>query len=106
MMNETTAHEGDALQVSPPHLIKDLPHIRLDKFLSTYINSTGLATNFYDLTVIFGKVTVSDAGEPVVEDHAAITMSWEHAKALATGLKQAVDNYEQNLQVKVRDLAK
>jgi len=33
-------------------------------------------------------------------------MSWEHAKALATGLKQAVDNYEQNLQVKVRNLPK
>jgi hypothetical protein len=57
--------------------------------------------------MVFGNITISaSGGGATIEDHAAIAMSWEHAKALAAGLEQAVEQYEEDNKVKVRDLPK
>src|ERR1700693_1761382 len=87
-------------------LVKDLPHVRFEKFTSAYVNNTGVAANFYDLALVFRNVTVDASNDARIEDHAAITMSWEHAKAIAAGLRQAVENYEKEHNGKVRDVSK
>ena len=76
------------------NLVKDLPQTRSPRYVEAYSNNLGLAANFYDVTLIFGQVVVSPQGMPVVENSAAIAMSWEHAKALAAGLSKAVEAYE------------
>ena len=88
----------------PRELVKDLPHARSDSFVSTYANNTGLVATFYDVTLIFGKVAVDPAATGVIEDHAAISMSWEHAKALVNGIRKAIEKYEEEHNVRVRDL--
>lgn len=74
--------------------VTDLPQIRSPRYVEAYSNNLGLAANFYDVTLIFGQVLVSPQGTPIVENSAAISMSWEHAKALAAGLSRAVEAYE------------
>jgi hypothetical protein len=84
------------------NLVRDLPQIRSPHFLEAYSNNVGLAANFYDITLHFGKVTVSPEGKPVVENTAAVTMSWEHAKALVAGLNHAIQDYEKDHLTKIR----
>jgi hypothetical protein len=88
--------------------LKDLPHTRASDFRLVYTNNTGLALNFYDITLIFGYV-VPDAfkpGETQIEDRVAVTMSWEHAKALVNGLRSVVEQYESENNAKLRELPK
>ena len=90
MSEPTTPVEVEASR----NLVKDLPQIRSPRYVEAYSNNLGLAANFYDVTLIFGQVVVSPEGKPVVENSAAIAMTWEHAKALAAGLSKAVEAYE------------
>jgi uncharacterized protein DUF3467 len=96
--NDIVAPQAPKMQVA------NLRQIRAQDFVQTYVNNTGLALNFYDLTLIFGNITVGSDGEPVVENHAAVTMSWEHAKSLAKGIMKAVEKYEEENNTTVRKL--
>lgn len=84
------------------NLVKDLLQTRSPRFIEVYSNNVGLAANFYDVTIIFGQVLVSQQGTPVVENTAAVAMSWEHAKALAAGLTRAVEAYEKEHSTTIR----
>jgi hypothetical protein len=84
------------------NLVRDLPQTRSPQYMEVYSNNIGLAANFYDVTIIFGKVVVSQQGIPVVENTTAVAMAWEHAKALAAGLSRAVEAYEKEHATTIR----
>lgn len=89
-------------QATTRNLIKDLPQVRTPNFVDVYTNNTSLAANFYDVTTIFGKVVVNADGKAVVENSVAVTMSWEHARALAAGLNAAIETYEKDQKATIR----
>src|SRR5438128_6054779 len=75
--------------------IVDLPHEKSQGFVSIYTNTAGLAMNFYDVTILFGRVVNRDnPTESYIEDGASVTMAWEHAKALADSILKFLDIYE------------
>lgn len=77
--------------------ISQLPHKKSERYAAVYTNNVGLGNSFYDVQLVFGQVIPGQYGsnpEPYVEDSVAVTMAWEHAKALAIALQQAVESYE------------
>jgi hypothetical protein len=80
------------------HLLKDLQHHKAQDFYSIYTNTAGFGVGFYDFQIIFGRIVSGHSKdenvEPYIEDIAGVTMSWEHAKALATSLSKVIDSYE------------
>lgn len=77
--------------------IANLPHTKSPQFVSVYTNTVAVSVTFWDILMIFGHVLLSHedvAKEPHIEDSVGLTMSWEHAKALANALTTAVENYE------------
>ena len=84
------------------NLVRDLPQTRSPRYVEVYSNNLGLAANFYDVTLIFGQLVISPQGTPVVENSAAVAMSWEHAKALVVGLGKAVEAYEKDHAATIR----
>jgi hypothetical protein len=71
----------------------ELEHKQSPNFSRIYTNSAGFGVNFFDLTIMFGEM-VQDPGGMHIEDRVAVTMSLEHANALAQALRQAIDLYE------------
>ncbi|MGD0774286.1 MAG: DUF3467 domain-containing protein [Candidatus Solibacter sp.] len=78
--------------------IKDLSHRRVQDFHSIYANTAGFAVGFYDFEIIFGRIVSGHSKDenihPYIEDVTGVTMSWEHAKALASGLSKVIESYE------------
>jgi Protein of unknown function (DUF3467) len=74
---------------------KDLEHRPSPDFLRVYTNSANFGINFFDLTIVFGEmVSDTDAKGMHIENRVAVTMSLEHAQALAQALRQTLDLYE------------
>jgi hypothetical protein len=88
--------------------VAELQHQKATDFVFIYANIANLAATFYDLQIVFGQVTPPDnfqsSGPPHVKDMVAVTMAWEHAKALAKSLTQAVQNYEKEQNTTVREI--
>lgn len=79
------------------HRVGDLKHKRGPDFRRLHSNSANVATTFFDMMIMFGEVTpnMDDmAADPVIEEVVAVTMSWEHAKALSKVLAEQVKTYE------------
>ncbi len=78
--------------------IDDLPRRKDEGFRHVYVNQSNLAGSFMDLTILFSEVTPVPGQDPPAEvvDRARITMTWEHAKALARLLGERVAAYEQS----------
>ncbi|MGA2182006.1 MAG: DUF3467 domain-containing protein [Bryobacteraceae bacterium] len=78
--------------------IEDLPHRKSDKFVTLYSNAAGVGGSFFDLQLLFGHVVPMHAKDesfgPYIEDEAAVVMSWEHAKALVSALRNQIEQYE------------
>jgi len=74
--------------------VADLKHIRSSDFKVIYTDAAGLALNFYSLSVIFGQIIPDSAEGMVIEDRVFVTMSLEHAKALAHVLLEHIAKYE------------
>lgn len=92
----------EPLKIGVPQKVSDLQQIRADNFITAYASSAALAASFYDITILFGQVVMSPENLPRLENSAAITMSWEHANALAVALKRAVEGYEKEQKSTVR----
>lgn len=88
---------------SGPYNVSDLEHERASDFRRVYSNSAGLATTFYDVTVIFGEITGTAPGiVPKIEDRVGVAMSWEHLKALYVALGRAIATYEAEQKTTIR----
>ncbi|MDA1316188.1 MAG: DUF3467 domain-containing protein [Acidobacteria bacterium] len=73
--------------------ISELTQVRAPGFIEIYVNNANAGFSFQDLRLIFSQVVI-DRDNPYVEDRAAITMNWEHAKALRDLLDRLVSQYE------------
>jgi hypothetical protein len=83
--------------------IADLKHKTAENFRRVYSNNSNIAANFFDMTVLFGEVIIDPEGtDPFLNDEVAVTMSWEHAKALLDGLARALTDYEQSNKQPIR----
>ena len=83
--------------------IADLGHRTAENFRRVYSNNSNIAVNFFDVTVLFGQVIIDpDGTDPFLNDEVAVTMSWEHAKALLDGLTRALTDYEQSNKQPIR----
>jgi hypothetical protein len=62
----------------------------------TYSNYTHTSWSLFDVRVTFGQIRpeVGDSPRFVVEERAAITVSWAHAKQLLLGLSALIESYE------------
>jgi hypothetical protein len=58
-----------------------------------YANSTGVLGTTYDFSLVFGRIGVAPSGEPIVEQFALVTMSYQHALAVQALLKENLDAY-------------
>ena len=75
--------------------LADVPHVRSDGFSAGYCNHTEAAPGFYEITLNFGQITRDAEGNPVIEQHASIAMTWEHAMLLKELLDRQIEGYEQ-----------
>jgi len=80
--------------------VSDLKHIASADYKVIYADSAWLTINFYGLSIVFGQIVPAihrTPGEPtelVVEDRVTVTMSIEHARALADVLQEHIQKYE------------
>lgn len=80
---------------SKTYNIMDLEHTKTPDFRYVYSNNSGLGANFYDVNLVFGEIHNSYSNDaPTIEDKVAITMTWEHLRALGTAIQKAVAEYE------------
>ena len=81
--------------------VAQLPHHKSDQFATIYTNTAGLGANFYDMQLIFGRIVQTHPNEVQgqgvhIEDLIAVSMAWEHAKALTGSLNKAIAEYEKD----------
>ncbi len=74
--------------------ISDLKRVRSPSFVDTYSNNVNGGAGFHDLRLIFGQI-VTGMDDPYIEDRAAVTMNWEHTKALRDLLDRLLRQYEE-----------
>ncbi len=74
--------------------VSDLERVRAPGFVEVYANTASGGAGFYDLRLVFGQ-TVTDAGSPRVDERAAVTMGWEHIRALRDVLDRLLTEYEE-----------
>lgn len=67
---------------------------RSDTFLSLYANSVNIRLTPWDVQLIFGEILEADERKLVIENHLAVTLSPQHAKALLNALSGQVQAYE------------
>lgn len=72
-------------------------------FQTLYANQVRLAPSFYDIRVFFGQSSVTPKNEQTFEDHLAVVLSPECAKAFLNNLLLSVQKYEEVFG-KIRDL--
>lgn len=93
------SNSDEAIQKTQAVRTADLPHRKSEGFAAVYTNTAGLGANFYDVQLIFGRVLQAyktDEPGPYIEDVVSVSMSWEHAKALAASLVKALEDYEKD----------
>jgi hypothetical protein len=74
--------------------VAEMEHRHAPNFSFVYTNIVSLSLNFFDCQVIFGQILSTDPKSMHIEDRVSVTMSIEHAKALAKGLNDTVEQYE------------
>jgi hypothetical protein len=74
--------------------VSDLDRVRSPAFVEAYSNNVNGAAGFHELRLIFGQI-VTDLDKPRIEDRAAVTMTWEHARDLRDLLDRLVKRYEE-----------
>ncbi|MGO9256297.1 MAG: hypothetical protein ACLQU1_08355 [Bryobacteraceae bacterium] len=83
--------------------INELVHKKAPDFRFVYSNNSGLGANFYDVNLVFGEIQSSfSADAPYIEDKVAITLTWEHLKALSIALQQAIADFEKTAIIRAR----
>ena len=78
--------------------ISDLQRVKAPGYVGVYASNANVTGSFFDVTLIFGVVDTSLGPEVgfKVEDRAAVTMTWEHARALYYLLGSRLADYEAN----------
>ena len=76
--------------------VGELEHRPAPNFLQVYANSASFGVNFFELSILFGQITTASPSKMNVEERVTVTMSLEHAKALANALQEALTNYEKS----------
>jgi len=84
-----TAIKSETQQQQP----QELETVRSEKFIKIYANAANLEMTPWDFNIIFGELKKSN-DKVVIEQSVAITMSPQHAKALAGVLVGHVKQYE------------
>ncbi|HEV2960452.1 MAG TPA: DUF3467 domain-containing protein [Candidatus Angelobacter sp.] len=74
----------------------NLPVERPERFIRVYSNNAAFVVTPFDFMIIFGEVNRSP-DKTFVEQTVAVTMSPQHAKALAVVLLNNVREYEKNV---------
>jgi hypothetical protein len=82
----------DNTKPTPPQ-DQALPTTRAEKFVRIYSNAANMEVTPWDFKIVFGELKRTD-GKPVIEQSVEITMSPQHAKALAGMLSTNVREYE------------
>jgi hypothetical protein len=73
-----------------------LPMVQAEKFATIYANSANAEVTAWDFKIIFGEIKKSQ-GKLVIEQSVQVTMSPQHAKALAEMLTSNVREYERSV---------
>jgi hypothetical protein len=76
---------------------QELPTTRTDKFVRAYTNAANLEVTPWDFKLVFGELKKNSDGKTVIEQSVEVTMSPQHAKALADILSTNVREYEKNV---------
>jgi len=88
---------SDAIrQPGSPIQQQDLEAVRSEKFLKIYANAANIETTVWDFNLVFGELKKID-DKIFIEQTVAITMSPQHAKALAGVLAGNVKEYEKQV---------
>lgn len=74
---------------------QDLVITRRPDFVAHYANNTGLLGTTFDLSLLFGRITDVKDGKVLIDQFIQITMSYQHAKAVAKILQENLAKYEQ-----------
>lgn len=80
---------------APPQQ-QELPTVQTEKFVRLYSNAANMEVTPWDFKIIFGELKKSE-GKLVIEQSVQITMSPQHAKALADVLSTNVREYEKTV---------
>ena len=74
--------------------IAELPRLQSERFVSAYTNHIEATPGPYDLSLIFCQILKDSQDQTVVERHAGIAMTWEHAVRLRDLFGRMIDAYE------------
>jgi hypothetical protein len=74
--------------------ITELSRHRMPHFISAYTNHTEGSPGFYELGLTFCQIAADLERKPVIEQHAALTMTWEHALRVRELLDRLIKGYE------------
>lgn len=74
--------------------VVEMEHKRSQNFAFAYTNNSAFSLNFYDLQITFGQIVATGPKAMHIEDLVSVSMSLEHAKALANALNDVVGQYE------------
>jgi len=75
---------------------QELPTVPAEKFARTYANAANMEVTPWDFKIVFGELKKSE-GKLVIEQSVEVTMSPQHAKALAEILNNNIREYEKNV---------
>jgi hypothetical protein len=72
----------------------EVPEVRrASQFVSVYANNVALRASNWDFRLTFGEL-IDDGERGIVEQHVAVTMSPQHAKAMLLAFSDQVTRYE------------
>jgi len=71
-----------------------LPSKQAQDFVRIYAPLVTVASNVFDMSLIFGQPISDNPDDPYIEQKASITMSWQAAKTLAGLLVATIRDYE------------
>jgi hypothetical protein len=93
-MADEHPHEYKVVESSKVFNVADVPVRRTEGFTRIYANNATLAATFFDMSITFGEVMIEANSSPSIEQRLAVTMSMEHAKALAVAMLEHLASYE------------
>jgi hypothetical protein len=74
--------------------VSSMEHKPAHGFQQVYSNNATFSINFFDLSIMFGRITSPNQSTMFLEDQVTVTMSLEHAAALQKTLADVIANYE------------
>ena len=82
-----------AVEVNKAFNVADIAVRHAEGFRRVYANNSAFTVTFFDMCITFGEIT-AEGTSASVEQRVAVTMSIEHAKAMALGILGQLADYE------------